>query len=116
MLVLVLIFRSNMEQPSTPVRQKEAASMVRSGNNVHTNPAGFSSRVQQPMYRLQNPGRKQQFRQGPPSSAPVAHTQDSSWMITSSFGPQTPPLKEITGTNQPHAKQHTKVQVESYLN
>lgn len=104
-----------MEQPRSPVRQKEAVSMVRSGKNVNTNTAGFPSRVQQPMYRLQNPGHKQQFRQGPPSSAPAVHTQDSSWMIASSFGPQRP-LNEITGTNQPCAKQQTKVQVEGYLN
>lgn len=117
--LLMLMFRSNMEQPSTSVRQKEAVSMIRSAKNAPTNPAGFPPRVQQSMYRPQNPGHRQQFRQGPPSipspsrtSAPVAQTQDSSWMITSSFGTQRPALKEMTGTHQPRAKQQAKVQVE----
>lgn len=116
------MFRSNMEQPSTPVKQKEAVSIVRSGKNESTNPTGFPPKGQQSMYRPQNPGHSQQFRQGPPPipsptrpSAPVAHTQDTSWMITSSFGPQRPPLKEITGTNQPRTMQQTKVQVEEYI-
>ncbi|XP_075876331.1 spermatogenesis-associated protein 22 isoform X2 [Nelusetta ayraudi] len=106
---------SNMEQPSTPVKQKDAVSIVRSGKNVFTNPFGFPPKCQQSMYRPQNPGHSQQFRQGPPPipspirpSAPVAHTQDTSWMITSSFGPQRPPLKEIAGTNQPRIMQQTK--------
>lgn len=110
-----------MEQPSTPVKQKDAVSIVRSGKNVSTNPFGFPPKGQQSMYRPQNPGHSQQFRQGPPPipspirpSAPVAHTQDTSWMITSSFGPQRPPLKEITGTNQPRTMQQTKVREEDY--
>lgn len=120
--LLMFIFRSNMEQRSTPVKQKETVSMVRTGRNVPTNPAGFPPRVQQSMFRPQNPGHNPQFRLGPLSipsptrtSVPGAHTQDSSWMITSSFGTQRPALKEITGTNQPCAKQQTKVEVENLV-
>lgn len=116
-LFFFFMFRSMMGQPNTPVRQKGGVSMVTSGNNVPTNPTGFPPKGQQSMFRPRNPGHSQQFRQQPPlipspsrPSTPTAHTQDSSWMITSSFGPLRPALKGTAGTNQSQTTQQTKVQ------